>query len=315
MKILYRIIFLFFFIFLIVQILLSPSVIMPEIYNTLLLWTNKVVPSLLPFFLLTNFLMSYGLTTILGEFFKPIMKLFKTNPNNAFIIIISIFSGSPSNAFFAKEAINNGLINENDATKVLLFSQFTSPLFILGTVYSGLNNKKLCFLILFVTYFSNIIIAFIFKNLYVNNNINNISVENIKKVFGNKISFGKTLSTSTHKTFDTLLIILGSMCFFNIILIILKNLFSLNNIVYSFISGFFEITQGINNVCLLNIPLKIKVILISIFLSFGGLSIHSQILSITSDTKIKYLPYLGARLLHALISGLLVFILFNFIKY
>lgn len=315
MKVLYKIILLLLFIFLIIQILLSPNIIMPEIYNTLLLWSNKIIPSLLPFFLLTNFLMSYGLTTILGEFCKPIMKFFKTNSNNAFIVIISIFSGSPSNAFFAKEAINNKLINEDDATKVLLFSHFTSPLFILGTIYSCLNNKSICLLILFVTYFSNLIIAFIFKNFYVSNNINNISIKNIQKIFHNKISFGKTLSNSIHKTFDTLLIILGSMCFFNIILIILKNTFLLNDITYSLISGLFEITQGINNVCLLNISLKIKAVLIAIFLSFGGLSIHSQTLSIISDTKIKYLPYLFARILHSIISGLLVFALFNFIKY
>ena len=43
-------------------------------------------------------------------------------------------------------------------------------------------------------------------------------------------------------------------------------------------------------------------------ISFGGLCIHFQVLSII-DGKIKYQPYLLARLLHAIISGMLVFII------
>ena len=72
---------LFLFIILTLEVLFYPNIIMPEIYNSLILWSTKVVPSLLPFFLLTHFLMNYGLTNILSELFKPIMKLFKTNSN------------------------------------------------------------------------------------------------------------------------------------------------------------------------------------------------------------------------------------------
>ena len=315
MKLLSKLFFLSFFVFLTIEILIYPDIIMPEIYNSLLLWSNKVVPSLLPFFLLAHFLMNYGLTNILGELFKPFMKLIRTNSNNAFIFIISILTGSPSNAFFAREAINNNLIDENDATKVLMFSQFASPLFIMGTIYSSLENKKLCILILIVTYATNIILAFIFRNFNTNSNYQKISIKSIKYNLNTHVSFGKILSNSIRKTFDTLLIILGSICFFNIISISIKQFFSLNDISYAVISGILEMTQGINNVCLLNISVKLKVLFVTLFLSFGGLSIHSQVLSIISDTKIKYLPYLKARIIHALISGILVFILLNIFKY
>ena len=314
MKLLFKFIILFLFVFLMYELLLYSSIMMNGIHGSLVLWSTKVVPSLLPFFLLSNFLMNYGLTSILSELFKPIMKLFKTNPNNAFIFVISIFTGSPSNAFFAKEAISNNLISDDDATKVLLFSHFSSPLFILGTVYSSLNNKFVCVLILIVTYLTNIILALLFRNKYISNDYSKISISNIKKNLNNKISFGKTLATSIHKTFDTLLIILGSSCFFNMISISIDQVIKLNDNLYAFLSGILEMTQGISNVCLLNIPLNIKALFISIFLSFGGFSIHSQILSIIGDTKIKYLPYFLARLIHAVISGTMVFILVSLIS-
>ncbi len=71
-------------------------------------------------------------------------------------------------------------------------------------------------------------------------------------------------------------------------------------------------TQGLKYISLEAIPLKLKCTLSTMIISFGGLSVHMQIISILSDTKIKYFPFLTARILHALISSLLVFFTFNY---
>lgn len=309
MKLLFKLCFLVLFIYLMIELLLFPNIMISGIYNSLILWSNKVIPSLIPFFILANFLMNYGLTDILSELLKPVMKFFKTNSNGAFIFIISIFTGSPSNAFFCRELINNSLISNKDATKMLMFSHFSSPLFILGTVYNSLNNFKICIIILFVTYVTNILLGIIFRNIYVSNDKYEFNLNNVKNSLNKRVSFGKVLSSSINKTVDTLFLILGSICFFTIVSISLKQLLSLSDLEYAIVSGILEMTQGINNICLLNIDLNIKALFVTIFISFGGFSIHSQILSIISDTKIKYLPYLVARILHAIISGFLVFIL------
>ena len=75
--------------------------------------------------------------------------------------------------------------------------------------------------------------------------------------------------------------------------------------------GFIEMTQGLKYISLEAIPLKLKCILTVMILSFGGLSVHMQIMSILSDTEIKYLPFLCARICHAVLSSLLMFILFD----
>ena len=72
-------------------------------------------------------------------------------------------------------------------------------------------------------------------------------------------------------------------------------------------------TGGISNVSMLNIDLKLKSTLITMILSFGGISVHMQVKSILSDTPIKYQPYLVARLLHSSISGLLIYFLYDLI--
>ena len=62
-----------------------------------------------------------------------------------------------------------------------------------------------------------------------------------------------------------------------------------------------------------NIDIKIKAPLMTMFLSFGGLSIHLQVISQIVDIDIKYFKFLIARIYHSIISGLISYILFFFI--
>ena len=71
----------------------------------------------------------------------------------------------------------------------------------------------------------------------------------------------------------------------------------------SIINGIFEITQGLKYISILNIPLKVKAIVSTFIISFGGLSAHSQVMSILSETNIKYCPYFVSRVIHAIISS------------
>ena len=132
-----------------------------------------------------------------------------------------------------------------------------------------------------------------------------------KKRIANANSFGKVISTAILNTIETLLIILGTVTIFLIITTILDNNLSLNQYYQTILNGTIEMTQGLKYVSLLQIPLKLKSILTVMILSFGGLSVHMQILSILSDTDIKYLPFLTARILHSALSGILLYFLFD----
>lgn len=311
MKCLNKLLCLILFLFLTIELIVSSDLIMVTIKEAIHLWFYKVVPALLPFFLFSNFLMNYGFIEITSEFAKPIMSFFKLNENAAFILMMSMLTGSPGNAFYIKEALKKGKLNEKEATKILMISQFASPLFILGTVRILLNDFKLSILILIITYITNFILAFLFQNFYASKESSSFSFFTLKRNFYQKEtqSFGKTLSSSIKKTFETLITILGSICFFYMITAIIQHNHLLPTSIMPYFSGILEMTQGINQVSLLNCSNHIKVFWITVFLSFGGFSIHSQILSLICDTKIKYFPYLVARILHAMIAGSIILIL------
>lgn len=301
------------------EILLTSNEIMEAVTFSIIIWKNNIFPSLFPFFVLSEILINFGLIEIMGELFKPIMqKLFRLNSSSAFVFVMSIFTGFPSSARYTKELYNNGLLNRLEATKILLFSHFSNPLFILGSVsLLFLKNKEVGILILFCHYFTNILIGLIFRNYAPSKEENlNISLKRAiinmhKKRMSNKKSFGEIFTTALVSSINTLLLILGVITIFLVITTIIDTNLNISTYNQAILNGFVEMTQGLKYISLLDIPLKLKTVLSTMIISFGGFSVHTQVMTILSDTDIKYLPFLTARIIHALISSIMCFILFD----
>lgn len=308
-----------FLVFICISILINSNEILSSVKFSISIWQNNVFPSLFPFFVISELLINYGFIELVSEIFTPITSMFKVKKEASFIFIMSIISGFPSNAKYVRELYKNNLIDENDASKILTFTHFSNPLFILGTIsISFLNNSDVGLLILFCHYISNIIIGFLFRNYYPVNQKNKISIKNgilnmHKKRISKDKSFGEIITNSLLNTINTLLLILGVITLFLIFTTILNKYIHLNDFYTSIFNGLIEMTQGLKYTSMLNISLKFKTIISAMIISFGGLSVHMQIISILSDTNIKYLPFLIARIIHSIISGILVFILFDFI--
>ena len=301
------------------EILAESESILNAVSFSFNIWKENVFPSLFPFFVLSDLLINYGFIELIGEIFKPIMnRIFKTKGVGAFALIMSLISGFPSSAKYIKELYNKNLIDEKEATKLLMFTHFSNPLFILGTIsLLFLNNKEVGLLILICHYLGNIIIGIIFRNYYpskeetkktsLKNIINKISDNRIK----NGKKFGEIVTNALLNSINTLILILGVITMFLVITTIIDNNININSFHQSILNGFIEMTQGLKYVSIQEVPLKLKCIISTMIISFGGLSVHMQIISILSDTKIKYLPFLTARIIHALISSLLVFFIFD----
>jgi sporulation integral membrane protein YlbJ len=300
-------------------ILTESKAVMEAVLFSFQIWKNNIFPSLFPFFLLSELLIQYGFVEFLGELLKPVMnRIFRISNQAAFIFVMSIISGFPSNAKYAKALLEEHKINEKEATKILTFTHFSNPLFILGTVsITFLGNREVGFLILFCHYITNLILGLLFRNYYpspktdcrvsIRKAITNMTLARQKK----KVSFPLILTNALNHTIQTLLFILGVTTTFLIITTLINQHITLSTFHQSILNGFFEMTQGLKYVSLLNIPLKIKGILTVMILSFGGLSVHMQLIGILSKSKIRYFPYFTARVLHATIASLMFFFLFD----
>ncbi len=283
------------------------------------IWIDNIFPTLFPFFVLSELLINFGFVDFLGELLNPLMyKIFRIKGETGFVFALSMISGFPSGAKFSRELYNQNLINEEEASKLITFCHFANPMFIIGTIaVSFLNNAEVGILILSIHFLTNIIIGLIFRNYYVSDfkyqKVSLIKAFNKMhhKRINNPKNFGQIITSSLINAINTLLLILGVVSMFLIITTIINNNLNFNPYTQAIINGTFEMTQGLKYVSMLDFPLKIKALLSTMFISFGGLSVHMQVVSMISDTKIKYLPFLTARILHASIAGILIYFLFD----
>ncbi len=272
------------------------------------LWLNKVFPSLFIMFILNNIIISTHALDTFSQIFNPwFNKIFNTSGNSCQAFLLSLFSGTPTSAFILKEMIHNNTITEEDANKLIGFTYFANPLF-LYNILSLSFNTYIVFKIIIFHYLANIIIGLIFRGK--EKNISNCPTNK------NKIEKKKILSiipNAIQKSLNTLLMILGTITFFMIITNFLMAIFKLNILSEVIIKGILEITQSLHILNKLNTISIIKEIIALSIISFGGLSIHTQIISILEETNIKYQNFLKARVIHVLISAT-SYILFYFLS-
>ena len=132
------------------EMLFNSPLIVNSVNFSLKLCINNLFPTLFPFMVLSNILMEYGFIDLSSELLKKIMnKLFKVHENTTSILILSIISGSPSNAKYIEDLLNKNIIDIKQANKILLFSHFVNPIFIINTIgITFLNSKKIGIIIL-----------------------------------------------------------------------------------------------------------------------------------------------------------------------
>lgn len=263
---------------------------------------NNLFPSLLPFLILSAILCNYGFVEVIGHILRPIMiNIFHLNSNLAYVLVLSMLSGSPANSKYIKQLLDNHKITINDANQILKFSHFVNPIFVVGTIGTiFLGNKTYGFLILISHYLANFLIG-IFTRPKEKPNIKKTNIFNIETH-----NFVSTLTHAIKDTIDTLLLIFGTITCCLVFSSIINTYFNFNPI----FNGILEITSGLKYTSISNISVSLKIIISAFFISFGGISIHMQVLSILDNKKIRYLPYLEARILQGILTSIIAALLY-----
>lgn len=280
------------------------------VFQSINIWFYNIIPTILPIYLIvdlfTNYQGIYYLSNLFGKFME---KVFKMKKETSYIFLLSLISGFPSNSKYIKTMMDKKIINVEEANKLLTFTHFSNPLFIIETIgVTFLNNKKIGILILFIHYFTNIIIGLFYRNYYID--LNNKRFDELKKD-----NFITCLTNSIYQTIKLLFLLLGIITFFMLITSIIKMNIGVNNLVTNIFCGLLEMTQGIYYIDKINISLRLKASIITFFISFGGLSIHLQVFSILNKYKLSYSNYFLARIMHGLIASSLIYLIISLIPF
>lgn len=266
------------------------------------LFFKRVFVSLFPMFIINDILISANTPFYFYKIFNKIFKmLFKTSGICAYVFFMSLISGTPSNAYILKNLVEAKKITNEEASHYLYFTYFSNPLFLI-MMLSLIFEMKTVIKIILIHYISNIIIGFIIRKKAPRINEN--------KLIGNKKeNIGNVLIKSINRSITTLLMILGTVVFYMLFSYIIANILNINGLSKVLLQSFLEITNGLNLLKTLNISIKIKEIIAIATISFGGLSINTQIKAILEDTDISYSPFLKGRIMQTIISSILILII------
>lgn len=307
----------FFIIFIYLEIISYPNNILESVNLGLSIWINNIFPVLFPVFIVSAFLMSTGIEYMIGELFRPLMyKLFKIKGETVIVLLLSMFNGFPSGAKYTKDLYEKKIINEFEASKLLTFTHYANPLFIISTIgITFYKSSKIGLIILISHYLGGIITGILFRNYYISK-LDNNSIS-LTKGYQNMIdhksnlNLGLILYNAIKNAIDTLFLILGVIIIFIILTNIINNNINFGTNFSALVNSILEITGGLKQTSILNLSIKNKVAFTTLFLSFSGLAVHMQVYSIICDTKIKYYPFLIARILHACLSLIIVLLLYS----
>ena len=230
-------------------------------------------------------------------------RIFHQPKESSFVLCLSLISGFPSGAKYTKELVENKQLTIEEGSRLLTFTHYSNPLFVLGLIGNLLlGNKSLGVIILISHVLAGLFIGILFARKA------SIIPKITRKVAQSttKLPLGTALSSSIQDALSTLFLLLGIVTIFLVLSTIIEQFLPLNPYLKAIVFGILEMTQGVKAISILPIMELAKTIWMTIFISFGGLSVHMQVLSIISGTKIKYKYFFESRLLHALLSAILV---------
>ncbi|MBR4880349.1 MAG: hypothetical protein IKU19_00340 [Clostridia bacterium] len=112
--------------------------------EALRLCAETLIPSVFPFMVLTNLLLSCGFDNMVKNLIKrPFEALFHLNGNLASAYILGIISGYPQGAYAIAEIYSGGGCTRDEAEHALAFCNNTGPAFMIGAVGSLMGDMGL----------------------------------------------------------------------------------------------------------------------------------------------------------------------------
>ena len=283
--------------FFLVNLIIYRNLVFDTVGFSLNIWITSLLPALFPFFIVSDILINYDVIKYFPKVIRNSIKyLFNVSDNGLAIILLSMLSGFPSNARNIKNMYLDKKITKEEGEHLLYFTHFSNPMFILGTIPLILNSNKISKYILISHYLANIILGICLRKY---NRVNDSNNSNYKE---DKHNFGLVLTTSIRKSLDSVLGILGTLTVFLIISTLLINFFNLDNTSSLLVKSILELTSGLKELGSYNLLDKYLLIISSCILSFGGLSVHMQVINELVDTDISYKNYFIGRILQVVLS-------------
>lgn len=278
-------------------------VVFPEVTATaskeaINLWLNSIVPTLLPFFIVANFLKKTGIVNKISPKVYP--------------FAMALLSGYPMGARITGDYYRDGMIDREQMKWILSYSMVTGPAFLIGAVgVEFLGSHKLG-LILAVSHYLSAMVNSVFYGL---------GSASKKPLRGNKVvrdeSYYNILTDAIIDSFRSIAIVLAYIIMFMIATDLLQFSgllnFAASPEMAALIKGFLEMTVGCNSLLVCSCSDVMKTTLATFMVTFGGLSVAGQSMSMLKNCDIGFGQICKMKFTQGIISAIFAFTICSFV--
>lgn len=278
---------------------MHPSLSLNSARKGISLWMVDVMPALLPFFVCANFLTGLGIISHINPTLFP--------------FVMSVLTGYPMGAKIIGDMRRNNEISLPNAKWLISFCSTSGPAFLLGAVGVGmLGSEKSGVIIAAAHYCGAVLNGFLYgsvsdKEASLKSHEHSLNDMNLQELF----------TESIMKSLKSLGVILAYMVLF----MLLTDMIQASGILFIFdtqyvrsiIKGMLEMTVGCSAISgCTELTENAKCIACSFIISWGGLSVIGQSLSMLAGSGISTRYVFLTKLTHGLFSAAVAFVISAF---
>ncbi len=303
----------FMIIFIFVLMLSFPKLVFSGACEGLLLWFNSVLPTLLPFMILSNLLIKTHAADLLVRVTGPLFRhIFGISDYGTFAAVTGFLCGYPMGSKAASDLLMEGRISKQEAQYLLSFCNNASPIFIISyIVLQNLKQEALMVPALVILMASPVLASFLFRPFYRHYGSGAIRPSS-PALRDSAYESGNIIDGCIMNGFEMITKVGGYIMLFSILITFAKAAFSPEGPVGCLLLSSMELTGGISLLCRSAFSSSETFFLCMVCTSFGGWCALAQTNCMISESGLSIKPYLIQKLVTALVTSLLCMIYLHF---
>ena len=270
----------------------------------LTLCARTVIPSLFPFMVISELLVSSGAGEALGRLFSGVMRrVFGVSGAGASAVFLGSACGFPVGARTAVGLLDRGVISKAECEHLLTFVSNPSSAFLISAVGAGLYGNRQLGVTLYLAVLSCGLLTGFLARFFLHRT--GESAEHPHFPSGLHIGGVETFTGAVSGAASGMLTVCAYVIFFSAITGTLgqvtegRGLFG--EVGYTLLCGLLEMTGGIGRASALSGDWPL--ILTAVFAGWSGISVHCQVMTLCGGRGLSFKPYLLAKGVQGLLCG------------
>lgn len=273
-----------------------------------------ILPSLFPFFLLSILMNRLRVPLYLGKIFAPFSRLlFGVSGSGATALMMGLCGGYPLGAAYIADMRKAGLVDRDEAERLLAFCNNSGPAFIMGAVGTGVFHSSAAGLYLYGVHIISALITGLFFRQHFSGDLPSIQPSA-------PLPFAQAFTETVKDAVISVLNVCGYVVCFTVLVglldadgffsLIIGHLSEMSGAelhwIRAFLTGILEMGSGTGQMQGLNL-LPINLALAAFLVGWGGISVHFQTMAQIADTDIKGSYHFAGKLISASIAAVLAY--------